>query len=67
MVQLGGADGPATIARVASPHLRMVIPGAPSVVHGRTAALANEESRARRREGVEVEDWPEEQGYPYRF
>jgi len=67
MVQLGGADGPATIARVASPHLRVVIPGAPAVVHGRTPALGNEESRARRKEGVEMEDWTEEHGYPYRF
>ncbi len=67
MVQLGGADGPATIARVASPHLWVVIPGAPAVVHGRTPALGNEESRARRKEGVEMEDWTEEHGYPYRF
>lgn len=63
MVQLGGTDGPPTVARVASPRLRLEIPGSPSLVHGRPAALATEDLLSRRR------DWTEEhsQTYPRPF
>lgn len=46
-VQLGGIDGPPTVARVASPRLRLETPGSSSAAHGRAAAPVAEHSRRR--------------------
>jgi len=57
LVRMGGTDGHPTIARVASPRLRLEIPKHPSLLHSRTAAPAREDSLQRQQDRLAVEDW----------